>query len=30
MWKSFVLEPREEWAEPVDECIGLKATVEQR
>ncbi|MBB5319352.1 hypothetical protein HDF09_004060 [Edaphobacter lichenicola] len=29
MWKSFVLELREEWSEPVDECIGLNAPTER-
>ena len=28
MWKSFVLEPREEWSEPVDECSGLFSPIE--
>ena len=28
MRKSFALELREEWSEPVDECIGLKATAD--
>ena len=27
MPKSFASELREEWSEPVDECIGLNATI---
>jgi len=28
--KSFASELREEWSEPVDECIGLYASVRLR
>ena len=28
MWKSFVLELREEWSEPVDERIGLMSSMQ--
>jgi hypothetical protein len=30
MWKSFVLEPREEWSEPVDEAAACSRQLSLR